>query len=238
MRVVLLTTEALHHAHYVREVGKLCPWIRVYLETESKPAPFPARHPFEDERDQWERRQWFGDGPAAVGDFADVMRVPSMNEAVAMQALRADRPDVVLVFGTGRLRPPVLACCPEGFANLHGGDPEEYRGLDSHLWAIYHRDFEALVTTLHRVNPALDDGEIVLQGALDIRRGMTLPELRAVNTALCVDLTRGALAMFREMGRFIGRPQRRQGRYYSAMPAVLKEDCLRKFNQRVATLSE
>ena len=32
---------------------------------------------------------------------------------------------------------------------------------DSHLWAIYHRDFPALVTTVHHLTPAFDDGAIV-----------------------------------------------------------------------------
>ena len=48
--------------------------------------------------------------------------------------------------------------------NLHGGDPEKYRGLDSHYWSIYHNDFKSLITTLHKVRPILDTGEIVLQG--------------------------------------------------------------------------
>ena len=45
--------------------------------------------------------------------------------------------------------------------NLHGGDPEKYRGLDSHLWSIYHEDWASLVSTLHVVSKDLDAGDSI-----------------------------------------------------------------------------
>ena len=79
---------------------------------------------------------------------------------------------------------------PEKIFNLHGGDPQRYRGLDTHLWAIYHKDFGGLVTTLH-ILPKLDDGDIVSMGTLPVSKDMPLYALRKVNTEVCVNLVGG-----------------------------------------------
>ena len=44
--------------------------------------------------------------------------------------------------------------------NLHGGNPEEFRGLDSHYWSIYHNNFN-LYSCLHKLSYKLDDGDII-----------------------------------------------------------------------------
>ena len=41
---------------------------------------------------------------------------------------------------------------------------QKYRGLDSHYWSIYHKDFESLVTTLHRVTPILTMEKLSYKG--------------------------------------------------------------------------
>ena len=152
-----------------------------------------------------------------------------MNEPQAVERLAAAEPDVVVVFGTRRLGQHVIDVCPGGIINLHGGDPQQFRGLDTHLWAIYHDELNGLATALHRVNARLDDGEIIAQAPIPIAAGMPLHELRSRNTELCVDLVRSALRSFLDKGRFDSRPQRRRGRYCSFMPAALKDVCRAKF---------
>ncbi len=222
MRLVILTTETTHHAYFVREIAARFDVSRVLVETHSYAAPFETHTTIEDRRDEFERAAFFGGRDVSIGDFADTVCVSRCNTSRAIDVLTDLRPDVVVVFGTGKLSPDVISTCPDGIVNLHGGAPEAYRGLDSHYWAIYHRDFEALVTTLHRVNPELDDGEIILQGSIPLHRGMELFELRRFNTEVCAQLTLQALESRRDDGRFRSRPQEGVGRYYSFMPAVLK----------------
>jgi len=236
MKVAVLTTETTHHAYFVRELARAAGLEQVIVERCSAIAPFPTHHPFEDERDAHESQTWFDGGQAAIKDIAPTLEVDSVNTPEAVAAMERLRPRIVFVFGTGRLLPEVIRACPTGLVNLHGGDPEEYRGLDSHLWAIYHRDFGGLVTTLHRVNEELDDGEIVLQAAIPLRREMPLCELRQHNTEVCVDLAVSALDMHARHGGFLSRPQRRRGRYYSFMPAVLKEVCRQRFESHTSKL--
>jgi methionyl-tRNA formyltransferase len=231
MKLVVLTTETLHHAYFVRELQRAHPIAEVLVETEARRAPFPTAHPFEITRDQLEREVFFGGQPRPISAFAPCQEWTSMNRPEAVAALARARPDVVVVFGTGKLSPEVIAVCPQGIINLHGGDPEEYRGLDTHLWAIYHRDFANLVVCLHRLNARLDDGEILARAPIPVSPGLTLPELRARNTQVCVELTRQALDEHARTGSFTTTPQARIGRYYSFMPAVLKDLCVANFER-------
>jgi methionyl-tRNA formyltransferase len=232
MRIALLTTDTPHHTFYAWRLAERYPLAGIVVETDTLAAPFDVAHPFEERRDAYERETLLRDlGP--LDTVAPTQTVRSANEAV--EDLRGLAPDVVLVFGTGLLGQPLLDAAPVCL-NLHGGNPEEYRGLDTHLWAIYHRDWENLVTTLHIADEGLDTGDIVLQAALSLHARMGLHELRGVNTRACVDLTLGALDALAAGGPLPRRRQARRGRYYSFMPAVLKDRCVSNFDSYVASL--
>ncbi len=232
MRTVILTTDTLHHTYFVEHVSQSFDLSAVLVE--ARPAavpPFETGHSFETERDDYERSKWFVGRQGVLPEVADITSFSSLNDDDAVSCLKSLRPDVVVVFGTGRLKAPIIGVCPDGFVNLHGGDPEHYRGLDSHLWAIYHKDFSGLQTTLHRVALELDDGEILERMSLPVRPGMPLSELRSVNTDVCVKLVLNALEAFQARGQFTSRAQTQIGRYYSFMPSVLKEICVKNFNK-------
>jgi methionyl-tRNA formyltransferase len=236
VKLALLTTDTLHHAFFLAELRRHFPVDAVLIETRAPAAPFPCAHAFEAERDAHERAVFFAGARASVRDFGACREFPDVNAPEALQALRDAAPDAVLVFGTGKLKGPLLQAFPGRLVNLHGGDPEEYRGLDSHLWAVYHKDFRSLVTTLHFVERDLDTGGIIQQGDVPLARGMGLHELRAANTRACLEVSVSALAAFARLGRFPARRQRRRGRYYGAMPAVLKDACLPRFAAHTAAL--
>ena len=77
---------------------------------------------------------------------------------------------------------------------------------------------------------------IVTQGSLDLVSNLPLHGLRAVNSELCVRLTRDALRLA-AANNLSSHPQRRAGRYYSAMPAVLKDLCVTRFGKYTAKLT-
>jgi methionyl-tRNA formyltransferase len=236
MKIALLTTQTPHHAFFVREIATRFDRVHVFCESQGLRAPFDISHPFEAERDQFERHSWFQGADPRLDEFVQVTTVDTMNGAEGISALASWKPDVAIVFGTGRLSSAVLESGPRCFLNLHGGDPEEYRGLDTHLWAIYHSDFGGLITTLHRVNSSLDDGDICLQESVAIFAGMQLHELRRANTEACVRLAAAALSSVREQGDLPCRKQRRSGRYYSFMPSELKELCRKRFQKHTQSL--
>lgn len=235
--IVILTTETPHHAYFVREIAKYHSVVGVVIETDTPSFPFETQHVYEDRQNAYEREVFFSGADVSLESLSDFWRTNSANDADAIDFVRSHKPDIIIVFGTAKLKGEILTLCPNEFLNLHGGDPEEYRGLNSHLWAIYHRDFGAVVTTLHHVNQTLDDGSIVLRGPVPLRRGMKLHELRAESTRVCVSLTRTALTERARTGRFAAQAQRHRGRYYSAMPSALKEICVNRFDRYTRTIT-
>lgn len=237
MRLAVLTTDSLHHNYFVREIQNIFPDVTIFLETREIVPAFEVHHPFEGKREEFESQKWFGGKHSSFTEYGPVHSFTSLNEKAAQIALEKEQTDLVVVFGTGRLSEPTIDLCSPNLVNLHGGDPENYRGLDSQLWAIYHRDFASLVATIHRVNPTLDTGDIVLQAEIPIEAGMPLHALRAANTEICVQLTLSAIDMFQRCGSLLSRPQRKMGRYYSSMPTELKSVCERNFARFVAARS-
>jgi len=238
MKLVVLTTETLHHAWFVRELAKAYPVAAAVIERNSLKAPFETAHPMEALREDFERETFFGGRAPAIADLAPTHAFDSINDPAARALVAALDPDLILVFGTGRIGRELISVKPRSILNLHGGDPREYRGLDSHLWAIYHSDFGGLVTTLHHLNASLDDGDIVLQGGLAVKKGMELHQLRKANTEVCVSMCLSAIEMHARPGGPVSAPQGKRGRYYSFMPAPLKEICRRKFKQHTERLPD
>lgn len=236
MRTVLLTTETSHHAYFAGRVAERFPWSAIFIETHASSAPFETHHPFEDRRDSFEREVLLSRGVRSMAEAGPCRTFDSLNTPAAVEALCLTRPDVVIDFGTGKLEDGARSAGRLANLNLHGGNLETYRGLDSHLWAIYHGEFNQLMTTLHRLAAGLDTGDIVSQGGLGLRRGMELHELRSENTRMCVGLVLTALETCERIGAVPARSPVGLGRYYSFMPAVIKEQVVRKFHAHTATL--
>lgn len=212
--------------------------MRVFCETGMSNKPAVNLCLFEKKREEWEWETWFQGKKTSITSLATTETFPSLNTPEALSSFQAARPDVVVVFGTGILKEPVLRVQPERTFNLHGGDPEEYRGLDTHLWAIYERRFAGLATTLHRIDVGIDTGEIVERVRLPLGKKMELFELRAVNTEVCLQMT---LRMIQKLSADSGLhsfPQVKRGRYFTSMPSEIKDQCPAIFRQYTATLGQ
>jgi methionyl-tRNA formyltransferase len=234
VRTALLTTDTTHHAYYAWKLAERHPLDAIVVETLAPTPPFETFHPFEARREEYEREVLSAAFGGALSDVAPVIQAESANDAVG--SLAELGLDVVLVFGTGLLRASVFELPRVACLNLHGGDPEEYRGLDTHLWAIYHGDFPALVTTLHHVDAELDCGDIAGQAPVPLPRGTRLHELRARNTEVCLSLSVDALDAAARDGVVPRRRQAKRGRYYSWMPAVLKDGVVARFERHTGAL--
>lgn len=232
MRITVFTKGADHHLHFLNQLKEYADELLVIQETKSVKAPFDTYHPFEDERNSNQKQVFFAGGELpSLEDLGTVHRFESINDPHVIKLTKDFGPDVIFTFGTGLIRRPLIEAFAGKLLNFHGGNPEEYRGLDTHLWAIYHNEFSQLQTALHFVEPQLDTGDLVEIRQLPLHKGMQLFELSIPNVNACVDMAINVVREL-EMGRGIPRlPQRKKGRYYSFMPAVLKSLCVEKFNR-------
>ena len=168
-----------------------------------------------------------------ISNFLRVHEVNEINSKISINKLKEINPDLIVVFGTGIIRQELISIFENKIFNLHGGDPEKFRGLDSHYWSIYHNDFNSLITTLHKVRPTLDTEEIILQDKVKLWSQMQLYQLRSSNTELCVELVFSLIDFYKKKKSLIGRKQQTKGRYYSLMPEVLKQDVEKKFDNYI-----
>jgi methionyl-tRNA formyltransferase len=231
MHIQLLTTETDHHLFFAKKLQEAACLSSIIVETKIPEFPFNVSHVFETHREEYEKHFLLKGENPKFQDFAETHTFNSLNSKESKTQMMRLKPDVIIVFGTGRLDADVLRIPRLAALNLHGGNPEEYRGLDSHLWAIYHKDFRNLITALHFMSPQIDTGDIVSSMPLPITTHMNLYELRAINTKICVDLSLAAFGMIDCGLPLSRRKQRKRGRYYSAMPAVLKDICVNNFTR-------
>ena len=236
LRTVILSTETNHHLYYVWQLLELCTVEAVILESNSLSPKFETNHKFENEREEYEKFQVLKDGPKKFENLLPVHAFSSINDPACIQKIEELKPDMVIIFGTGKVCPYIISIPHKACLNLHGGAPEYYRGLDSHLWAIYHNDFKNLVTTMHFVEPVLDCGQIIFQEQLRLSKESTLMKLRIINTIACIRMSALALNSMDQNSFLPCRSQLRKGRYYSFMPTDLKDVCLKKFNHHIQSL--
>ncbi len=236
MRLIILTTGSVRRRYYVNALQSSVPVTRVFVETGSRSPPFDTHHPYEDDSKVYEKRVWFNDAAPPFDRLGDVECFTSLNDRRAVRAIAAAAPDVIIVFGTGKLNSSVMGICPRDIYNIHSGNPERYRGLDAHLWAIYHRDFGDLIVTLHRVTPTLDRGEIFTSMPVCVVPQMRLHQFRRASTEAAVAVSHTAIEEWLHHGGIGTRPQRSVGRYYSFMPVVLKDICVKRFERYTAQL--
>tara|TARA_B100001142_G_C14203237_1_gene604678 strand:+ start:110 stop:817 length:708 start_codon:yes stop_codon:yes gene_type:complete len=235
LNIVLLTTHTTHHLYFARELNKSYKINAIAIEKSAIKPPFEVDHQFEIKRNSYESDFLLETGD----DFEKICPTRSftnINSPNSLSFISEKEPDMIIVFGTGIIKKELINLCPRGIINLHGGDPEYYRGLDSHLWAIYHKEFDQLVTTLHRLNPKLDDGEIIKKLSIKIVKEFDIIRLRAENTKICIKLVISAVKDYQKSGKFISYPQKQKGRYYSFMPSCLKNICVKNFQSYVESL--
>lgn len=236
MRVAFLTNQTTHHAHFVRELLPAAEIVGSILETTGVTPSFDTGHAYLEQQHEFELANFFGGDDIQIGDLCPNVSVSNVNDSEVIAAVRQWQPDLTVAFGVRRVKPETIEALPGRLLNLHGGDPEEYRGLDTHLWAIYHSDFAALVTALHVLAPRLDTGDIVQLSQIPLQAGMPLYQLRAANTQVCIDLVRTAIESLKSTGDIPTKPQSEFGRYYSFMPSVMKDLVKRRFEAYTAKL--
>lgn len=84
----------------------------------------------------------------------------TLNAPEAHAAIRALAPDLLIVHGTGILKPATFGLAPLA-VNLHCGVLPEYRGHDSTFWALHAGDFERVGASLHVIDAGVDTGTLI-----------------------------------------------------------------------------
>jgi folate-dependent phosphoribosylglycinamide formyltransferase PurN len=106
-------------------------------------------------------RSLFPDAGAPPRWPADLRTVASHNGPECEALLRSLRPDVVAVYGTVMIRPPIIRLARRGVLNMHTGLSPRYRGSDTIFWPIHNGEPEWVGVTVHVLDEGIDSGPIV-----------------------------------------------------------------------------
>lgn len=146
---------------------------------------------------------------------APVREVPSggINDPDEIAVMAAERPDVVLVFGTGLLRQPLIDTFPGVILNIHLGLSPYYRGAGTNFWPLVNGEPEYCGATIHFLDAGVDTGPIIAHVRPDIAPGDGPHDIGNKTIVAAAEmLARAALAHVASPVR--GVPQAGEGRVY------------------------
>ena len=236
VKILVLTTDTLHHAFYIHELSQLQYELFTVIETGRVKPPFETKHSYETQRDAYEKSFFFNEDPPKINKLNACHEVDNINSRIAIETILNFNPSLIISFGVRIITSKTLKALPFPIYNFHGGCIARYRGLDSHLWAIYHKDFAALQVTFHCLIQRVDAGTPVFVENIKLTKNMPLHKLRAKTTEHCVNITKEFLGKENTTPLRKVMPASKLGRYYSFMPSVLKEIAANNFVQHTATL--
>ncbi|WP_078125522.1 formyltransferase family protein [Leptospira alexanderi] len=221
-RIVILASDTPHRRYYIKRIiAAGIPIAGVIFESTSIKPSFPVSPFFSAEETEFERKNFFRDFDDSL-ESLNVKVFETINDDACKRFIEELNIDFCVVFGTRKVEPFIINLFKDGAINVHRGIAEEYRGLDTNLWAIYHSDLENIGVTIHYLAKELDTGDIVFQERLSYPNNAKVFELRFYETVLSAELSIKALKNYL-IGNLTYRPQIKKGRYYSFMPLVIKE---------------
>ena len=158
----------------------------------------------------------------ALPDSIPVRNVYSVNDEAAQTAIADARPDLILVYGTGLVKPETYRLARLDAINAHGGKLPGYRGLDTNLWATLEGHPENMTATLHRIDEELDTGPVYLARPIGAPEDLALHTLRYHTAVICTDMFIELVRIFMKAPPEPRNQDLSQSRYYGPMPWILK----------------
>ncbi len=114
---------------------------------------------------------FFGDAEPRITRTDLAVRVPYINHPQVVELADRHQPDLIAVFGTSLIKPPLLGKGRLGMVNLHGGLSPEYRGADCTFWALYNGEPDKVGCTLHYIDAGIDTGKLIAHVCPEVRPG-------------------------------------------------------------------
>ncbi len=231
MRILILTTNTIHHCYYVQQLINSYPKFKFNVISENNNFKSNNVSKIQLETSNYEKKKWFNNKKINLDDLTYNYKCKNINNKSALNKIISIKPNLIICFGISKIKSNSLLEKNKNIFNLHGGNPEEYRGLDSHLWAIYHNDYNNLKVTLHKLEKKLDTGDIFKTKKIKLTKNLKIYQLRSITTEYCVKLSKSLINKYFKRKKIKLIKQIKKGRYYSSMPEELKITVINKFNK-------
>jgi methionyl-tRNA formyltransferase len=225
--IAILTTKTTHHIFFENQIFKKYKNIINIYETTSVKPKFQIDAIFEKKREILEKKICFRN--KKLNFKGKSYPIKNINDNIIFKILKKHNIKYLIVFGTRKIKKEIVKRYKNKIFNLHGGNPEEFRGLDSHYWSIYHNNFN-LYSCLHKLSYKLDDGDIIFLKKIKLQKNMKIHQLRLKNTLCCIQMVLRLIYLIKNNKRIPSFKQNNKSRYYSFMPKVIKDIVEKKFN--------
>jgi folate-dependent phosphoribosylglycinamide formyltransferase PurN len=182
LRVGILTSDELRHFYVADAVADRFDVVTiVYQDTGYRPVDAAAtadderaarvvRYHFEQRLRQEERFFGHTTDPIETVNSAAVRRIKpeALNTDETVAFLKGQRPDVLLVYGTNLIKPPLLDAFEGRMINMHLGLSPYYRGTATNFYPLVNDEPEFVGATIHLIDAGIDSGAIVHQARPEI----------------------------------------------------------------------
>ena len=171
LRVLLLTGDGLRHRYAASRLAQKTNLVGVVSEGKAAIIAAPDLLPQDDqhvidqhlaERDTVERRL-LRDMP----HFPDTRLLEIAHGAINTPAVfawaQAQAPDLIVLYGTSLVKPPLLDAYDGRIINLHLGLSPYYRGSGTNFWPLVYNEPECVGATIHLAVASVDAGAILAQ---------------------------------------------------------------------------
>lgn len=219
MRAIVLTSSLRRHAYVANTLASRLEVAGVWRE---RKAFEPLKYAASDEDAAVIARHFAARDASEEAYFADHGAVTAAsrnitpggcNDSEEIALMGRLEPDVVLVFGTGLLKPPLIDRFPGRILNIHLGLSPYYRGAGTNFWPLVNGEPEYCGATIHFLDAGVDTGPIVAHVRPDIRPADGPHDIgNRTIVAAAAALTDAALAL--GAGGVRGVEQRGSGRVY------------------------
>lgn len=171
LRIVLLTANGLRHRYVAQHLAEQAELVGLVSEAKGATmAPTVVLSPADDaiikqhfaERDAAEQKLL---GTAASFPATKILEVPhgTINTPEVFAWVQERRPDFVLLYGSGIIKPPLLENYENRIINMHLGLSPYYRGSGTNFWPLVNREPECVGATIHLAVLRVDAGSILAQ---------------------------------------------------------------------------
>jgi len=170
-RIAWIGGNHTRHLYYVNNLVKKFNVVGgiVQEREDMKPIPPEGLDPIDDAN--WTRH--FIERENAENRYFDKQKLPNikllkvdkdtLNDSDSADFMKSLKPDIVLIFGIGMIREPLINALPKETINLHLGISPRYRGAATLFWPFYFLEPNWAGVTFHYIVHSPDAGSIIHQ---------------------------------------------------------------------------
>ena len=161
MKIALITSNELRHLYFVNKISELINVDFTFLESKKKTSKSLRKT----------EKKYF----IKLKDYSPKMdhlfiNSGEINEQKTYNFLNDLALDFIFTFGCSLLKPKIFKIPRYGTINIHTGLVQNYRGVDSSMWAAYDNNFELIGSTIHYIDNTIDGGKIIDQKRIDLSK--------------------------------------------------------------------